>query len=86
MGAALWRASTLPCDGGKNTKREKRGGQRGGATGGTYCQVGPGGVARVAPLRTARTRGGGQNISSEHQHGKKREDRKRRRRRMRLFL
>lgn len=29
-------------------KQKKR--ERGGTTGGTYCQVGPRGVARVAPL------------------------------------
>lgn len=45
---------------------ERRGGggeqrERGDTTGGTYCQVGPRGVARVAPLSdSTHKRGGGQ--------------------------
>lgn len=42
--------------------------ERGGTTGGTYCQVGPRGVAWVAPLSdSTHKRGGGQNISSGFQ-------------------
>lgn len=35
---------------GQKEGREEKKGKSGGTTGGTYCQVGPGGVARVAPL------------------------------------
>lgn len=54
----------------------------GGATGGTYCQVGPRGVARVAPLSdSTHKRGGGQNISSvsklgQRENNKKKKERK----------
>ncbi len=34
----------------KRRRREEEEKERGGTTGGTYCQVGPRGVARVAPL------------------------------------
>lgn len=35
---------------GEEERRRRRKKERGGTTGGTYCQVGPRGVARVAPL------------------------------------
>lgn len=34
----------------RGERRRKKEEETGGATGGTYCQVGPRGVARVAPL------------------------------------
>lgn len=36
--------------GGREGEERERKKERGGTTGGTYCQVGPRGVARVAPL------------------------------------
>ena len=46
-------------------EEEERERERGGTTGGTYCQVGPRGVARVAPLSdSTHKREVGKNVSS----------------------
>lgn len=54
---------------GRGEKRRKK--ETGGATGGTYCQVGPRGVARVAPLSDSTQEGGGQSISSVSKLGQR---------------
>lgn len=79
MIGALWRASTLQCDGANTDHRGKARGKRGGERRSDRevaqqvvhtARWVPGAWRGWLRYQTARTRGGGQNISSEHQQKK----------------